>query len=588
GAASLALAAFARAGAAGAQPSPPPPAAAGRPAPEHVLVPPKPLGPLAAPYPPGVHGDADVVLELAVDPTGRVASARGVSGDEPFVAAAVAASSGWSFAPATRDGAPIAARIRAAIHFHEELVPTPEPEAKPAPEAAPAAPGPPPKPPPPLEVNVLGQQPPGSQSMTRAEVRLLPGAFGDPFRAIDALPGVTPIASGIPYFYVRGAPPGNVGYFLDGIRVPLLFHLGLGPSVIHPALVDRVDFFEGGYPAEYGRYAGAVVSGTTKPPAPELHGEGNVRVVDAGAMVEAPFDGGRGTALVGGRYGYTTLLLRLIAPDTNLSYWDYQTRATYDVTPRDRVSAFAFGSYDHWATRDSNGKFQTLFDVTFHRLDLGYERALGGGATLRHDVTLGYDVTGLAEGRSVVDRMIDSRTSVVRPLSPDVDVRFGADMLFDAIANDLTRRGDDHMQKGFNALFPSRDDLSVGLRADAVIRLGSRLEITPGLRVDLYASGGNGDVGIDPRLATRLAITRWLRLVQADGLASQPPSFFLPGPALQPALVGGLQRSFQTSAGVETDLPWEVSTTVTVFRNAFFNMTDALGTQPNVGTHVPQ
>jgi hypothetical protein len=65
-------------------------------------------------------------------------------------------------------------------------------------------------------------------------VRELPGAFGDPFRAIEVLPGVTPIATGLPYFYVRGAPPGNVGYFLDGVRVPYLYHIGLGPSVIHP------------------------------------------------------------------------------------------------------------------------------------------------------------------------------------------------------------------------------------------------------------------------------------------------------------------------------------------------------------------
>ena len=94
------------------------------------------------------------------------------------------------------------------------------------------------RPPPPLllpkalEVTVLGELPaPGVQTITRAEVRLLPGAFGDPFRAIDVLPGVTPLASGLPYFFVRGAPPGNVGYLLDGIRVPLLYHIGLGPSL---------------------------------------------------------------------------------------------------------------------------------------------------------------------------------------------------------------------------------------------------------------------------------------------------------------------------------------------------------------------
>src|SRR5687767_15318294 len=91
-----------------------------------------------------------------------------------------------------------------------------------------------------------------SDTLARAEVRQLPGAFGDPFRAVEALPGVTPIVSGLPYFYVRGAPPGNIGYYLDGVRVPYLFHAAAGPSVIHPGLVERVDLYSGGYPARFG------------------------------------------------------------------------------------------------------------------------------------------------------------------------------------------------------------------------------------------------------------------------------------------------------------------------------------------------
>ena len=64
----------------------------------------------------------------------------------------------------------------------------------------------------------------------------------------------------------RGAPPGNVGYFIDGVRVPYLYHVGLGPSVIHPGLVDRVDLYPGGYPARFGRFAGGIVSGETTAP----------------------------------------------------------------------------------------------------------------------------------------------------------------------------------------------------------------------------------------------------------------------------------------------------------------------------------
>src|SRR5678815_1393531 len=143
-------------------------------------------------------------------------------------------------------------------------------------------------------------------------------------------PGVTPIISGLPFFYIRGAPPGNVGYFLDGVRVPYLFHVALGPSVIHPGMVDRVDLYPGAYPAEFGRYAGGIVTANATTPVPSLHGEWNLRVFDAGALVESGFANGRGTALVGGRYSYTAAIVSLIAPGVTLDYRDYQARVSYD------------------------------------------------------------------------------------------------------------------------------------------------------------------------------------------------------------------------------------------------------------------
>ena len=66
--------------------------------------------------------------------------------------------------------------------------------------------------------------------------------------------------------------------------------------------------------------------------------------------------------------------------------------------------------------------------------------------------------------------------------------------------------------------------------------------------------------------------------MHAYGVAHQPPSFVVPIPGLTPGkLQGGLQSSWQTSAGVEADLPGETSAKATVFHNAFFKMNDVLG-----------
>jgi hypothetical protein len=415
-------------------------------------------------------------------------------------------------------------------------------------------------------------------TLTRNEVREIPGTFGDPFRAIESMPGVTPIVSGLPFYFVRGAPPGNVGYFVDGIRVPMLFHVGAGPSVIHPGLIDRVDFYPGGYPARFGRFAGGIVAGETLEPEIELRGEYNVRAFDAGGLVEFPFADGRATALVGGRYSYTAAVLQQFSPETALDYWDYQARLTYDITPDDRVGVFAFGSYDYLGDVTPT-RTLTVFGAQFHRSDFRYDRRLGSRGSLRTAVTLGLDRSLLQDQeRSVRDRMAGGRTELEYRLSPSVLLRGGTDLTLDRYdvvvgSNDLSPTA-----ARISEYFPSRTDIAVGVHADFVINLDSRFTITPGTRVDLYGSEGASALAIDPRLGWRAEITERLALLGALGIAHQPPAFVVPLPGFQPGgLRGGLQRSIQESLGLELQLGGGTTATATVFQNAFFQMSDPLG-----------
>ncbi len=283
-----------------------------------VIVAPKLIGSPDVPYPQDGRGDARVVVTLVVDSTGTVTKATADVTNPPFSALAEAAVRSWRFEPATRNGVVMAAKIKVELVFKEPQSledPSPDPESEGAPPSDQTTPEAPPPPPVPkvFDVTVTGErgEPGRTVTFSRAEVRQIPGTFGDPFRAIEAMPGVTPIVSGLPFFFIRGAPPGNVGYFLDGIRVPLLFHVGIGPSVVHPGIVDRVDLYPGGYPARFGRFAGGIVAGETTEPVPRWRGEYNLRLFDAGAMVEAPFADGRGIALV------------VVQPPVRPSYFHY-------------------------------------------------------------------------------------------------------------------------------------------------------------------------------------------------------------------------------------------------------------------------
>jgi TonB family protein len=570
-------------GSTGVAAAPPAPASSAPPPAAAPVIPPR-LDPAPqVDYPAGAQGDAEVVLLLTIEKDGSVRAVSVERGEPPFAAAATEAARGWRFQPATREGAPIAAKIRFAVSFHGPMeVPAPEP---PAPAPAPVVEATPPKKPvqakpAALEVTVRAEKPaPTVSTLSRAEVRALPGAFGDPFRAIEILPGVTPVVSGLPYFYVRGAPPGNVGYTLDGVRVPYLFHVAVGPSIVNPAMVERVDLYPGGYPARYGRFAGAVVAAETTAPRDDFHGEANLRLFDAGAMVETGFAGGKGSALIGGRYSYTAALFSLISPTVHLDYRDYQARVSYALTPKDRITLFAFGSYD-LLEQEKNGISTIVFGSEFYRLDARYDHQLPHGGSLRWAATWGFDQTRVGEQRNARDLLAGTRVELEQPVAPELTVRAGLDAQFDKYAADEAKWADpdDPGAKAYNALFPPRDDAVLGAWADVVWRPRPQVEITPGLRADLFRSGDASAASADPRISLRVDLTPRVRLLQAYGLAHQTPSFVIPLPGVALAnLRDGLQTSVQASAGMEVDLPYATTATVTLFNNVFLNMTDTLG-----------
>jgi TonB family protein len=564
------------------------------------LVAPRAIDAGVVPYPAGATGDAAVVIEILVDTAGRAADAKILEGDDPFATATLAAAGSWRFAPARRGDNDVAARIRMRVEFHQAVVATPG-AAPPGVNRLTAPPAEATE-----EVRVRGaRHEAGQLTMAGGEVRQMPGAFGDAFRAMESMPGVVPIVSGLPYFFVRGAPPGNTGYFLDGVRVPLLYHLAFGPSIVHPAMIDQVDFFAGGFPARYGRFAGGILSGTTRPPAKVLHGEGNIRLFDAGALVEAPYADGRGTVLVAGRYSYPLLVTSIIAPSVVLSYWDYQARASWDLGKTDRVSVFFFGSYDFLGEKKKRGTpeefTQQAFATQFHRADLRYDRAISTTGAMRLALTLGTDSSGNEDG-DARDNLVGLRLEVEEKLAKDVRARGGADVVFDHydVIDRKLRPGElpPGKQPGSDVIAP-RNDVVFGAHGDLVWRVTSRVEMIPGLRADVFSSrridypaprmrgtfdegytplptaGASAAIGIDPRLATRVLVAKNVTWVSTFGVSHQPPSFIVPIPGVNVGgLSQGLQTALQMSQGAEVLLPADFSLTTTAFLHDYLGLTD--------------
>lgn len=564
------------------------------------VLPPRLLTTEPVPYPEGGRGEAEVTLELTVDAEGAARELQVVTGVEPFARAALAAARRWRFSPARVDGAARPARITITVAFAER--PAEEIPASPAPprEGEPTGAGDaasatrfsaPIRPrPEPIEILIEGERPAvGKTSLSRLEIRELPGAFGDPFRAVEALPGVTPLVSGLPFYFIRGSPPGNQGYFFDGIRVPLLYHLALGPGVIHPELVERVDLYAGAYPARYGRFVGGVVAAESAPPEPTPHGHASVRLIDAGAMAHAPFADGRGTATAAGRYSYTARMLELFAPDLRLQYWDYQLRTRWQVSPRQAVEAFAFGSFDLF--RQEDGDLAYRVGAEFHRLDLRFDFESRGGTRGRLAATLGTDRSRDAEGNTpnatLRDRSLGGRLDLERRWSPRLVQRGGADLAlhrYDILLASTNYDLDPELAR----LLPTRNDVVLGGYSDVQIDVTPQVFLVAGGRLDLFTSGKHAALGVDPRIAATYVVGRDVRLTHSFGLAHQPPSFVVPVPGFDlSALETGLQRGLQASAGLELDLPAGLSSSLTLFQHVVLNGTDLLSVATRDSEDLP-
>ena len=536
-------------------------------------------------YPNRGNGIATVKLKLLVTEAGAVAEVAVAEGVEPFASVAVRAARTWRFSPARFEGEAIAARILFSVHFAppeqrapngvtlpSELARTPPPPPRVSPTEITPAEATPTK----MQHVIVEGKPLQSpdRSISREESKRLPGALGDPLRTIESLPGVSTVVSGLPLFFVRGSPPGNIGFVVDGVRIPLLYHAFLGPSVIHPNLIERVKLYAGPYPADTGRYAGGLVAVHLAEPASERRAELSARLFDAGAHVESPFDDHRGNAAIAGRYSYSGLLLsQLTAVD--LGYWDYQAHISYEVAPHHTLSVLSLGAMDRLGIEDGLSGEESA-QTQFHRVDLRYDYETDSGDHTRLAFTYGQDRTQGTNGY-VADNLLAARLQWDGSVSRNVQMHVGTDVATDAFSLSL---GDSTQSRSdFLELFPTRRDWTIGAYAALTLHPARSVWFSPGLRADNYHSLDLARTSVDPRLDAQFALSEDLSAHHAIGLAHQPPNFFPAIPGVQVGgLKGGLQRSLHTEHSLTWKLPHQLNATVGVYQNLHENLTDPIGT----------
>lgn len=456
-------------------------------------------------------GPSRVVLELLVDERGGIETIRVVEGPEPLVNAVRAALLGHRFHPATEDGVPVAVVVPLVV----ELVPPPV--------AAPPA-----LPPAPVDAGIVGSYRLGlgevsRQTMSAEELRTTPGTLGDPLRAVSNLPGTlrTPLDMG--WLLVRGGDPHHTAVYVDGVRVPLVHHLGGFTSVIHPAYVERLEFLPGGGPVRYGRALAGTVDLVTRADLPEAEARLGANLVFAGAFASAPLGapasrytrGPVATASASVRRSYLDAVAAPFLPEAAAGalprFWDWQARVDLDG----RTSFFAFGYVDDIDIPGDDGVTYNV-EVATQRLHARAESNVGGRDVVVTPAASWQASRLLREGDDG-GRVVEIFALDTRVESPDPgDGNLGYTVGLDAQASVAQL-----LVLGFRRDVPIFTPDAYG-----ELRLGRArgTHALLGVRVDsLFAAEQPARLGLSPRFSARRPLSSRSAVEAEVGVYHQPP-----------------------------------------------------------------
>lgn len=430
-----------------------------------------------------------------------------------------------------------------------------------------------------------------ADALGSGELEALRTGLGDNFNPTDALPGTLQLFSGVPYLMVRGAPPAASAQYLDGVPVPALFHLALGPAITHPSLLGAIEFYPGVAPARYGRHTGAVLEARGKPArAAGSRSEVELRVLDAQGLALQPGVGLGAHA----RVGYPDAMLALLGSQAQLGYWDYHARWSAELTERDRIEIAVFGAADRVGTREQP---DDDIELEFHRGLVRLRRVLPG-LELGGHVIAGYERGRLGTELTARATRLGPALWLESTADPHVRLRLGADL--EAKVAHLRRRtraereitspmdgqdipstmpGTDGVPQlePDTAAFLDRAPLArvaprTAFGAYAEFEIGSTetLELTGGVRGDVWFAAGHSQQALDPRLRVRARVAPMLNVHAGLGRTHQAAASPLPIPGLTDyELDTGLQSALQSELGTRLSLPWELQLDATAFYHAF-------------------
>ncbi|MCL5028098.1 MAG: TonB-dependent receptor [Bacteroidetes bacterium] len=172
----------------------------------------------------------------------------------------------------------------------------------------------------------------GLQRISIKELEMLPkGVESDVFRSLQYIPGVQSTGDVSARYYVRGSPSNENLVLINGATIYNPFHaLGIF-SVIDPDMINSIEFYKGGFPAQYNGRLSSVLNIITKDGNKNNFGaKASASFLSGKALVEGPIP--YGSFIVTGRKSFSTEILKkfLDEKDVPINFYDLSYKLNYE------------------------------------------------------------------------------------------------------------------------------------------------------------------------------------------------------------------------------------------------------------------
>ncbi len=174
-----------------------------------------------------------------------------------------------------------------------------------------------------------------SQILQRRELMGVSGSFEDVTRTVQTLPGVVSQADFSSRMYVRGGRADENIVLLDRTFIYEPYHLGGMVSIFNPDLIDRVEFYAGGFPASHGNAMSSFLMVTNQKGNKEnFEGKASLSFLSTNAYVGGPFAHRKGSWFLSARRTYHDKLMKAIGAFENYifpNFYDLQIILFYPL-----------------------------------------------------------------------------------------------------------------------------------------------------------------------------------------------------------------------------------------------------------------